>query len=137
MPGPGAPSFAAVLFDMDGVILDSMAQHAALWQELLAKEGFDIPLRFILENEGALGAGVLARFLNEQGFGSRQQEVSALIHGLLNRQAELYLSRHASRIRPYPQALGVLEQLNRRKIPAALVTSSRRALVDACLDEKH
>ena len=131
------PSFDAVLFDMDGVILDSMAQHAALWQELLAQEGFQIPLRFILENEGALGAGVLARFLNEQGIASsNSQDASNLIHGLLNRQAELYLSRHAPNVRPYPQALGVLQELNRRKVPVALVTSSRRALVEACLEDK-
>lgn len=131
MGKPGAPAFAAVLFDMDGVILDSMAQHAALWQELLAREGFQIPLRFILENEGALGAGVLAGFLKEQGRDSK--DVSTLIRGLLNRQAELYLSRHADKVRPYPQAREVLQELKRRRMPAALVTSSRRALVDTCL----
>lgn len=137
MDGRGVPTFGAVLFDMDGVILDSMTQHAALWQELLEQEGFKIPLRFILENEGALGAGVLARFLGGQGIATPDpKDASTLIHGLLNRQAELYLSRHASNVRPYPQAFGILKELNLRNVPVALVTSSRRALVEACLEDK-
>ena len=137
MGRPDALSFAAVLFDMDGVILDSMTQHASLWQELLAEKGFDIPLRFILENEGALGAGVLARFLKEQGVGNGDSEdASLLIAGLLDRQAELYLSRHAARVRPYPQALVLLKELKRRRVPMALVTSSRRSLVEACLEKE-
>ena len=137
MAEPDAIGFGAVLFDMDGVILDSMTHHAALWQELLAGEGFEIPLRFILENEGSLGAGTLADFFKKQGYENHSpQDVSALIQGLLSRQAELYLSRHAKNVKPYPQALELLESLKRGKVPAALVTSSRRALVEACLDER-
>jgi len=135
MPGrqAGGFAFAAVLFDLDGVVLDSMDQHAAVWQELLAEKGFSIPRRFILENEGALGPGVLARFL--KGPGPAGADSAALIKGLLDRQAELYLARHAGQVKPFPQAIAMLKALKSRAVPAALVTSSRRALVQACLGE--
>jgi beta-phosphoglucomutase len=128
--------FAAVLFDMDGVILDSMQQHAALWQELLAGQGFQVPREFILHNEGSLGAEVLERLFREQG---REQaglvQAQAGMGALLSRQAELYLERHADQVRTFPGAEDLLAGLAARGVPTALVTSSRRALVQRCLEE--
>jgi beta-phosphoglucomutase len=126
--------FQAVLFDMDGVVLDSMAQHAALWQEILAQQGFDIPLRFILRNEGALGPKVLFDFFRSQGLG--QEDYPAMefrMEELLSLQAQLYLDRYAGRVNPFPQALDLIDALVHERMPLALVTSSRRALVERCL----
>jgi HAD superfamily hydrolase (TIGR01509 family) len=135
--GPGGFAFAAVLFDLDGVVVDSMDQHAQIWQELLAEKGFSIPRRFILENEGALGPGVLGRFLSGQGLKAADSASAAdLIAGLLNSQAELYLRRHAPWVKPYPQAVSLLRALRRLKVPVALVTSSRRAVVEKSLAQK-
>lgn len=130
--------FAAVLFDMDGVILDSMGQHALAWQEVLAGQGVQVPLSFILENEGALGVDVLRRFLQEHGASQNlppldPEQAAAGMTRLLDQQASLYLRRHARRVRPYPGARRVLAGLRRARVPAALVTSSRRSLVETCL----
>ncbi|MBI4799915.1 MAG: HAD family phosphatase [Desulfarculus sp.] len=130
--------FAAVLFDMDGVILDSMSQHAKAWQEVLAGQGVRVPLSFILENEGALGVDVLRRFLEEHGAAQNlkplgPERASAGMARLLDQQASLYLERHAGRVRPYPGVRRVLAGLKRARVPAALVTSSRRSLVERCL----
>ena len=132
-------SFEAVLFDLDGVILDSMGHHAQAWQEVLAGVGFRVPTSFILENEGALGAEVLARFLAEhgaeQGLGPEHLgQAQAGMARLLDQQAELYLARHAPEVRAYPGARGLLDFLGRAGVPSALVTSSRRALVSRCLE---
>jgi beta-phosphoglucomutase len=128
--------FAAVLFDMDGVILDSMQQHAALWQELMAGHGFKVSREFILRHEGALGPEVLERFFREQGLDpAGLAQAQAGMGALLSRQAELYLERHAGRVRPFPGAAELLAGLASRGVPTALVTSSRRALVQRCLEE--
>jgi beta-phosphoglucomutase len=128
--------FAAVLFDMDGVILDSMQQHAELWQELMADQGFRVSREFILRHEGALGPEVLERFFREQGLDrSRLSQAQAGMGALLTRQAELYLERHAGQVRPFPGAEALLARLAGRGVPTALVTSSRRALVRRCLEE--
>lgn len=125
--------FQAVLFDMDGVVLDSMAQHAGLWQELFAQRGFEVPKSYILENEGSLGPEALLNFLASQGQGPKAglDEMQAL----LDQQAALYIQRHASRVRPFPLAGPLLGALAQRQVPTALVTSSRREVVTSCLDE--
>lgn len=127
--------FAALLFDMDGVILDSMQQHAQTWQEVLAAHGWQVPLSFILENEGSLGAEVLLRFMAEHGSQKDLEEpdleqLQAGMRGLLDQQAELYLTRHAPLVRVFPAAQPLLEALRAAGTPTALVTSSRRALVE-------
>lgn len=130
--------FAAVLFDMDGVILDSMGHHAQTWREVLAGQGVDVPLSFILENEGALGVDVLWRFMAEHGQAQglapldRPQALAGMTR-LLDQQASLYLSRHARGVRPYPGVRRLLSGLQRAGVPAALVTSSRRAMVETSL----
>ncbi len=130
--------FEAVLFDLDGVILDSMPLHARAWQEILRSRGLEVPLDFIFRNEGALGREVLRRFFREyQGQDLDQgllDRVMAELEGMLQEQAELYLERYASRVRPFPQAKRVLSAMVRAGLDTALVTSSRRAVVEGCLE---
>jgi HAD superfamily hydrolase (TIGR01509 family) len=125
--------YEAVLFDLDGVILDSMEHHAGLWQELLAAEGYPVDREFILHNEGALGREVLEAFLAEQGLAAEARELEGAMQRLLAAQAGRYLAECAHLVRPYPEAPAVLAGLARAGVPAALVTSSRRRVMAACL----
>jgi HAD superfamily hydrolase (TIGR01509 family) len=134
------PDFHAILFDLDGVILESMGRHAAAWQEVLAARGVRAPVSFILENEGSLGPEVLKRFLDEHppSVPSGQSppswdEMMDQMHVMLKEQAELYLERHADQVRPYAGARRLLLSLQRAGTPLALVTSSRLAVVRGCL----
>jgi len=49
-----------VMFDMDGVLFDSMPFHARSWHKLLLEEGLDIPESVFYENEGRTGASMLS-----------------------------------------------------------------------------
>ncbi len=131
-----AREFAGVLFDMDGVILDSMSQHARTWQEVFRGLGLEVPLDFILENEGALGAEVLENYLATHAphlAGRPAAEAQRTMRDLLDQQLSLYLARHAHQVRPFAHAARLLAGLNRAGLPAALVTSSRRVLVQRSL----
>jgi len=132
--------FAAVLFDLDGVILDSMTQHARAWQEILRSRGLEVPLDFIFRNEGALGREVLQKFFREYQHQELDQglleRVMAELETMLQEQARLYLERYAHQVRPYPQAEPVLAALAREGWDTALVTSSRRSVVEGCLDQR-
>jgi beta-phosphoglucomutase len=44
--------FAAVLFDMDGVIVDSMPYHFIAWYEALRPHGIRVSCSFVYEKEG-------------------------------------------------------------------------------------
>lgn len=126
--------FQAVLLDMDGVVLDSMQRHASLWQEILANEGFSIDLNFILHHEGALGPEVLADLWASQG-NSGQPPVGSWqrMQEMLDQQAEQYIELHADEVKPFPGVRGLLGKLRARGVPVALVTSSRRSVVERSL----
>jgi len=49
-----------VMFDMDGVLFDSMPLHARAWRSLLLEEGLDIPETVFYRNEGRTGASMLS-----------------------------------------------------------------------------
>ncbi len=128
--------YKAVLFDLDGVILDSMGHHADLWQEVLAEEGFPISRDFILEHEGALGPEVLLKFMVQAGLEKEDPaELAPRMQAMLSRQARRYLEERAHLVRPYPQAEPLVSALRGQGLPCALVTSSRREVVAGCLPE--
>lgn len=126
--------YKAILFDLDGVILDSMGHHADLWEEILAEEGLSITRDFILEHEGALGPDVLLKFMIEAGIVQEEPpDLHERMQDMLNRQARRYIAERAPLVRPYPHSGGLLAALERRGLPCALVTSSRRDVVAGCL----
>ncbi len=136
MPGPDQNRFpfSAVLFDMDGVILDSMEQHAASWLTVMAADGIEVSREFVLAHEGCLAQEVMGRLLEEQGKEPRPgEDLADYMARLLETQASLYLREYASQVRPYAQAGPVLARLAQLQVPFALVTSSRRSQVEECL----
>jgi len=59
--------FKAVLFDMDGVILDSMPYHVFAWQEALRKYGIMASSQDIYEHEGEKWETTLTNFFQKNG----------------------------------------------------------------------
>lgn len=57
--GFGAASLKAVLFDMDGVLFDSMPNHASSWTRAMAQFGLHITPEEAYENEGRTGHGTI------------------------------------------------------------------------------
>ena len=124
--------YQAVLFDLDGVLLDSMEHHAAAWLRVMGEAGLEVDRDFVLAHEGCLETSVLERLLCRRGLEPEYgpEEFMAL---LLEQQRSLFLSEYAHLVRPYPQADRVLAALSRQGVPLALVTSSHREQVAQCL----
>ncbi len=51
------------MFDMDGVLFDSMPRHARAWRQAMLDEGLDFPESRIYENEGRTGKSSICLFL--------------------------------------------------------------------------
>lgn len=129
--------FKAVLFDMDGVILDSMDHHADLWLEILAQESMEVTRDFILQYEGALGPEVLLEVMIEAGLVREEPpDLAERMQAMLGRQARRYIAERAPLVKPYPHAERLLTALSEIDLPCALVTSSRRDVVAGCLPKK-
>jgi beta-phosphoglucomutase len=130
----GDLSHKAVLFDLDGVLLDSMDHHAAAWLEVMTAAGLKVDREFILAHEGCLQTDVLERLMRAQGMALAAGEgAREFMARLLEEQRSLFLRDYAHMVLPYPGAADFLAALGRRGVPTALVTSSRRDQVEGCL----
>ena len=109
-------SVHAVVFDMDGVLIDSHPAHRAAWREFLRSMGrnaSEAELAFILE--GRTRNEILHHFLGELGseelqeYGKRKDEIFRGIE---------------HQIVPVRGVLDFINELNRRDIPMAVATSA-------------
>lgn len=115
----------AVLFDLDGVLLDSMPWHVRSWQEVFRELGAEVESRFIYLHEGALERSGLAKMLTETGCPCTDDDIERL----LTRQIEVFNQNYANRVKPFKDALKVLVALKEKGLRLALVTSSSAAVV--------
>lgn len=56
----------AVLFDMDGVLYDSMPRHAVAWQQSMAQFGLTMTAADAYATEGARGIDTIRQFVKQQ-----------------------------------------------------------------------
>ena len=67
----------AVLFDMDGVIYDSMPNHALAWYESMDSYGIDMPYSKAYEFEGMRGVETI-KLLTRQQWGKSVSDEEAM-----------------------------------------------------------
>lgn len=68
----------AVLWDMDGTLLDSANYHWLSWREVLAKEGFDLTRERFLESFGRRNDATLRGYFGDEFPPSEVERISAI-----------------------------------------------------------
>ncbi len=119
----------ALIFDLDGTLVDTVYAHVFAWQRALAEEGMPIDAWRIHRRIGMSG-GLFARAVaREVGRELSPDEVEAIQarHGAIFR--ELLPERH-----PLPGARELLATLRERGIVHGIATSGRRPEIDSSLD---
>lgn len=122
-------ALAAVLFDMDGLLVDSEPVWTVAETELARRLGGEWSSDLKAELIGMPVTTSVPRIL--QFYGATTEDPEEVQGWLLARMAELF--RGALPLRP--GALRLLDDLHTAEVPLALVSSSYRSLVDAALDE--
>jgi beta-phosphoglucomutase len=56
--------FAAVLFDLDGVIVDNTALHRQIWEEFLRRHGFEPTVADLRATDGRRAEEIIARYFS-------------------------------------------------------------------------
>jgi HAD superfamily hydrolase (TIGR01549 family) len=111
----------ALVFDLDGTLVDSVYQHVLAWREALEGAGIELSVWRIHRKVGMSGGLFANALLRETG-----REVTTADAQLLRRlHAEAY-ARHAAQIRPLPGALELLSTLTAVGTPWAIATSGYR-----------
>ncbi len=121
-------SIPAILFDLDGTLVDSVYQHVSAWHEALLEEGIDLPIWRIhrrIGMSGGLFVRALAREIGRSVDAATQQR-------LVRAHAQAYL-RRIQHVRPLPGAQELLSELTRTKVPWAIATSGGRAIAERTL----
>jgi len=109
----------AILFDLDGVLVDSEAAHAWAWTELLRGEGVD----FSLTDYRRVGAGRSREAVIHAVLGTLPpKEHERLMQGK-ERLVERFVSMHD--LEPVPGALAFARTVQEAGIGVAVATSSR------------
>jgi HAD superfamily hydrolase (TIGR01509 family) len=119
-PEPVGHPPPALLFDLDGTLIDSVYQHVLAWREALDAEGMDVPVWSIHRKIGMSG-GLFARAL------LRETDVT-LAPGAAERLQAAHREafvRYAPGVRPLPGAVDLLHHLSAVDTPWAIATSGR------------
>ena len=108
----------AVLFDVDGTLVDSVDLHAQAWQDAFAHYGKQIPFLSIREQIGKGGDQIIDGFLTPQ-------EVERFGDELAEHRSNHYLETYMPRVRAFPKAHELLSAVRSRGIKVALATSAQ------------
>lgn len=111
----------AMLFDLDGTLVDSVYQHVAAWQEALYEEGIELPIWRIHRRIGMSGGLFVRALAREIGRTIDDATRARLVQG----HSRAYL-RRITHVRPLPGARELLAELTRIKIPWGIATSGGR-----------
>ena len=95
----------AILFDMDGVLVDSMNYHMQSWKQLLETYDIFITERFIYEHEGAMGLDIIENLFNKTGLtvdGERVREI-------YDQQNRIFREEYLGKVSLYPETLTLID----------------------------
>ncbi len=94
----------AVLFDVDGTLIDSNDLHAVAWREAFLKFGFDIPVEDIREQIGKGGDNLIRALLPKN-------EADRLHEELDTYRSELFKRDYLPRVVPFPCVRELFERI--------------------------
>ncbi len=110
----------AVLFDLDGTLVDSVYQHVLAWREALERAGIELAVWRIHRRVGMSGGLFVNALLRETGRAVSADEAARIQAS----HTEAY-ARLVSQVRPLPGARDLLEHLTQVRVPWAIATSGR------------
>lgn len=111
----------ALLFDLDGTLIDSNYQHVAAWHEALRSTGIVIPAWKIHRRIGMSGKLFLRELLRECAQGKRKVDLEQL-----ERKHDAIFRRSISRLAALPGANQLLTHLSHQGIQIAIATTGGR-----------
>ena len=112
----------ALLFDLDGTLIDSVYQHVLAWHEALERAGIQLSVWRIHRKIGMSGGLLINALLRETG----RELTMTDADNLQKWHAEAY-SKVVGQVRPLPGAVELLAYLAQAKVPFAIATSGKLA----------
>jgi len=116
----------AMLFDLDGTLLDSVYQHVLAWKEALESAGIPLSIWRIHRRIGMSGGLFVRALVRETG-----RDISPTEADRLRAMHEEAYARRMNEVRPLPGAQQLLDRLTELGVPWAIATSGSDATAQA------
>ncbi|MBK8899592.1 MAG: HAD family phosphatase [Anaerolineaceae bacterium] len=118
----------ALIFDMDGTIVDNMHVHTAVWLEMLVEYGVEMnPLQFQAATAGNTNAQLLRSLINPE-MSDAEVEAIAL------KKENLYREQFRPFLRPLAGLESLLRQAQQADVALAVATAANRPNIEYVLD---
>jgi len=119
----------ALVFDLDGTLVDSVYAHVLAWQSAIEEAGLVVDGYRLHRHVGSSG-NLIVRFAQRETGRDLSAEQMETIH---RRHGELF-RQMVPNPRPLPGAIEMFRALRAARIPHAIATASYRPLINASLD---
>jgi HAD superfamily hydrolase (TIGR01509 family) len=118
----------AVIFDMDGVVVDTVVIHNIAEQRVLAGVGVHLTIDEIRQYAGPPTEVWFKEVLQKNGR-------SANVNELVDKKHRIMYDILKGEVLPIPGFLDLFESLKRNKVPVALASGSQRKFIDFILSK--
>jgi HAD superfamily hydrolase (TIGR01509 family) len=108
----------AIIFDVDGTLLDSVDLHAQAWKEAFQKFGYDFPFDKIRSQIGKGGDQLLPVFLSEKDLKEKGKEITEY-------RSQLFKDKYLAQVKPFPCVRELFEKVIERGQKSALASSAK------------
>ena len=114
----------AVIFDVDGTLVDTVDQHAKAWQRTFAHFGYDIDFKAIRSQIGKGGDQLMPVFLPKEDVERHGQEIEKY-------RLELFKRDYLPHVRGFPKVRELFERIVGEDKRIALASSAKGEELDA------
>ncbi len=108
----------AVIFDVDGTLVDSVDFHARAWQKAFAEIGWDIEFAAIRNQIGKGGDQLLPVFFNEK-------EIEKFGKDLVDRRGDIFKNEYLSKVKAFPKVRELFQKILEDGKKIALASSAK------------
>lgn len=117
-----------ILWDMDGVLVDTGEYHFQAWATVLSEYGIDFSRQFFRDTFGMNNAGVLGTLLGDD-------LTPQLLTELSDRKEVAFREAVKGQVQPLPGVVDWLERLQRAGYRQGIASSAPPENIDALVDE--
>lgn len=110
---------AAVIFDIDGTLVDSVDLHARAWQEALAHFGYELPFEKVRHEIGKGADKLIPDLIG-------QEESPRVFDKLDQFRGNLWKSKYLDQVKPFPRVRDLFQRILDDGKQIVLASSSKR-----------
>ncbi len=121
----------AVLWDLDGTLIDSMPAHVVAWRTVLKDIGIELDDLYVRLHEGEKAEVTVGRLIAEHGMNMSAVDLA----GLIEKKRAIYRTMSPKGL--IPAARRLIVELNGRGVESSIVTGSIRANLNGVVSSEE